>query len=265
MSKYWWHQLQTRAWWEGRVARGPYGRRLTITLAIVVALLITFAGILHGLGEQESVAWFDNTLRGFMLSHRTTPLTNVFEFFTGLASINGTFVLLALVILLAWEAPHRRAALVLTVGTLSAVLVTVALKLSVARERPDVALRLVHETSFSFPSGHTMNAVITFGLIGYMLARCSRRGWRHWVIGLTAIAVIALVGLSRIYLGVHYPSDVLASLCLGGAGLILLVGWTNLRERIFTRTMFDRGLAWRLCTAVGITALIVLLFPDIFV
>ena len=96
------------------------------------------------------------------------------------------------------------------------------LKLLFARPRPSVFPPLVVESSFSFPSGHTMSAVAFYGLLSLLLWQRNKIGWAVlpglWV---------PLVALSRVYLGAHYPSDVLASLAVGTVYLVGLILFLN--------------------------------------
>lgn len=95
------------------------------------------------------------------------------------------------------------------------------LKFAVQRPRPDVALRLVDIGGFSFPSGHSMAAMAFFGLLAWLVWHGVRsRGMRN---GLVAVlcAMICAVGFSRVYLGVHYASDVLAGFCASLAWLVV--------------------------------------------
>lgn len=93
------------------------------------------------------------------------------------------------------------------------------LKLVFRRPRPDV-LRLVEQSGYSFPSGHAMNSMIFYGLAAYLLVRRGRHWSRYLVAGFVAVLVL-LIGLSRIYLGVHYASDVLAGFLIGAGWLII--------------------------------------------
>jgi undecaprenyl-diphosphatase len=94
------------------------------------------------------------------------------------------------------------------------------LKTTIHRSRPEYAASFLHGSSYSFPSGHAMGSVIGYGFLAYAVVITSqRRGWqRGIVIGVAAVLAL-LIGLSRVYLGVHYPSDV-----AGGwaAGLVWL-------------------------------------------
>lgn len=99
-----------------------------------------------------------------------------------------------------------------------------ALKFAIQRPRPDVSLRLVDIGGFSFPSGHSMAAMAFFGLLVWLVWHGVRS--RAARIGLAAAlcAMICTVGFSRVYLGVHYASDVLAGFC---ASLVWLTAYTK--------------------------------------
>lgn len=95
------------------------------------------------------------------------------------------------------------------------------LKLEVDRPRPDLVSHLVTETSLSFPSGHAMLSAVTYLTLGSLAARfLPDRRTKVFVLGL-AVLVTVLVGASRVYLGVHWPSDVLAGWCAGFAWAML--------------------------------------------
>lgn len=88
-------------------------------------------------------------------------------------------------------------------------------KLVFARPRPDVSWALAHERSFSFPSGHSAQGVVFYGMAAYLVWKLSGRRW----LGIAAVVLAAFLslatGYSRVYLGVHYPTDVLAGLVVG--------------------------------------------------
>lgn len=95
------------------------------------------------------------------------------------------------------------------------------LKLLVGRPRPDIVPHLMEVTGHSFPSGHSFNAAVVFIALGLAFAALSRRRAVRWTIIGSAVALSLLIALSRVLLGVHYPSDVLAG-WLGGAGWAFL-------------------------------------------
>ena len=94
-------------------------------------------------------------------------------------------------------------------------IVSAMLKLGVARPRPDIVPHLVEVHDLSFPSGHAMLSAVTFLTLGALLSRAQQyRSTRIFLIA-AAIFLTFIVGLSRIYLGVHYPTDVLGGWCAG--------------------------------------------------
>jgi undecaprenyl-diphosphatase len=127
-----------------------------------------------------------------------------------------TVVVLILVLLLR-RAQREAALLALAVGGSAAL--NVGLKFFFHRMRPSVPWALTHEQSFSFPSGHAVAASCFYATITYLLAR-RRQVRARTALVLIAISIVLGIGLSRVYLGVHYPSDIAAGYLVG----ILWVG-----------------------------------------
>jgi undecaprenyl-diphosphatase len=122
---------------------------------------------------------------------------------------------------------RKAAALFVTISIVGGLLVSNGLKSAFARPRPELVSHLVKVSSWSFPSGHAMLSAVTFLTLGALLARL-HRSWRLKVFFLgLAIFITVMVGISRVYLGVHYPTDVLAGWCLGAAWAALC--WTAFR------------------------------------
>ena len=96
------------------------------------------------------------------------------------------------------------------------------IKTLVGRMRPSIFPPIVHESGFSFPSGHTISALTFYGMCAFLLAR-PLHGWARWLVVLGAAIIIGAVAYSRVYLGVHYPTDVLGSFILGAAWLLTLI------------------------------------------
>ncbi|MBB3998039.1 phosphatase PAP2 family protein [Aureimonas pseudogalii] len=112
-------------------------------------------------------------------------------------------------------------ALLVAVAVLGGVAVSSLLKLGFDRPRPDVVAHLVDVHTLSFPSGHAMLSAATYLTLGVLLARTEKRFVvRSYFVGV-AILLTLLIGLSRIYLGVHYPTDVLAGWCAGAAWALI--------------------------------------------
>ncbi len=111
-------------------------------------------------------------------------------------------------------------------------------KLEVDRPRPELVSHLVTETSLSFPSGHAMLSAVTYLTLGTLAARFARgRAAKIYLLSL-AVLVTLMVGVSRVYLGVHWPSDVLAGWCAGFAWAMLCWLAARLLQR---RRTVDEG------------------------
>jgi undecaprenyl-diphosphatase len=131
---------------------------------------------------------------------------------------------------------HRvRTAALILFATVGGVLVSNGLKSAVHRERPHVVPHLMDVSSQSFPSGHSMMSSVVYLTLGALLAQTmARRREKFYLIG-AALLLTVLVGVSRVYLGVHYPSDVLAGWAAGVAWALLCWGlawWLQRRGQL---------------------------------
>lgn len=131
----------------------------------------------------------------------------------------------------------RAAALFLLAATAGGGALSYLLKLGFDRPRPDLVAHLVDVHTLSFPSGHAMGAAVTYLTLGAIIVRTeSRRRLKVYVLAV-AIALTLLIGLSRIYLGVHWPTDVLAGWCAGSAWALIcwiVALWLQRRGKIET-------------------------------
>lgn len=133
----------------------------------------------------------------------------------GSVTVLGLFVALALALLLSLR--RWSEALVVLVGAVGGVAISQALKQLFLRERPDLAYRAVEAANPSFPSGHAMLSAVVFLTLGALAARFSpRRRVKAVALG-AAVLLSLLVGASRVYLGVHWATDVLAGWSVGAA------------------------------------------------
>ena len=115
----------------------------------------------------------------------------------------------------------RATALYVLVATSGGALLSTLAKTLVARPRPELVAHLVDVTSYSFPSGHAMSSAVTYLTLGVLLASAQRRKRiKAYLIGI-ALTLTLLIGASRVYLGVHWPTDVLAGWALGAAWAML--------------------------------------------
>lgn len=155
-------------------------------------------------------------------------------------------VVLILSATLLWSRGFRPEAVGTASAAVLAVVGVVIAKLLFQRDRPGVEWATALETSFSFPSGHSAHAVVVYGMAAYLAGRVTRRWSVGLVLALPALLMIAATAYSRIYLGVHYPSDVLAGLSIGTLWLATTIAFTEilyLRRRQELAERVDRAAA----------------------
>lgn len=143
---------------------------------------------------------------------------------TALGSFWAVVSVAVAVLVIGWFANHWREAMAgaLAIG-LSAAGIEL-LRLAIARARPELLDPTIVETGFSFPSGHTANATVAYGIMAWLIGRVAGGRSVRTAAWALAVAVAIGVGLSRVWLGVHYPSDVVAGWLLGIAVVALVAG-----------------------------------------
>ncbi len=132
---------------------------------------------------------------------------------------------------LLWVRAGRRSAMALLFAGVSGELVYAGAKAAFQRPRPDIIEKLSSAGWYSYPSGHAMLAPILWSLMLVLLARSMPAG-RRWPLLMLAVAMPIAIAASRVYLGVHYPSDVLGALALGVAWLLFWLDWSRLPSTI---------------------------------
>ena len=200
-----------------RFARGEYlGLHLTIGLAISLAGLWVFAGITEDVIHHDPLTQFDVTLLDWIHAHATPAGYAVFN---AISLLGSPLVLTVLALAVALVLGVRRHWIVLG-GWVAAFagggLLDAMLKLMIRRPRPPYAARFLPHYSWSFPSGHAMSALIGYGMLAYLLVVLwTHRRSAQITIVLGAAVLIVAIGLSRLYLGVHYFSDVVGGYAAG--------------------------------------------------
>ena len=173
---------------------------------------------------MEYVQTADGDTLSWLQSHHQPWLNETMKVVTHLGdkwTVIG--VLLAAIVVFCLCGRRRTACIVLAMSILG-LAISSAVKYTVDRPRPDVAWKLVprpHEPSF--PSGHSLNSMAIYGAIALTASRTLRRSVR-WLVILLGLGLPLLIGISRPYLGVHYPTDVLAGWTIGLACALLAYG-----------------------------------------
>ncbi len=211
--------------------QGYLGLHLTIGILLLVGASWLFGGIAEDVVTGDPLTVFDRSVAAWFHERRTSALTTTMQLVTGLAStLWVTGITLVAALILWWKRCwHRLLALVLVVP--GGMAVAFLLKIAFHRQRPDFADSFLVFDGYSFPSGHTMAATLLYGLLA-AYAVISLKAWR-WRVGaiLGALVMVLLVGFSRVYLGAHYPSDVLAAAAAGLAWLALCLTALDILRR----------------------------------
>ncbi len=192
--------------------------------------LVFFAWLTRWVLARQSVR-FDEAVRNAVHSVASPPLTEAMRWITNLGSPT---VLVTVGILVAWRLlsiGRRRAAILFVIACLGADALSETLKLLFHRQRPESFFDYAEPSTYSFPSGHSVMSACFYGVIAAIFTvRMESRAKR--IACWTAAALLALViGLSRIYLGVHYPTDVLA----GYTAAVIWVGAVRIGYEWWTR------------------------------
>lgn len=203
---------------------------LFISIALLSLFTFVFAILANELSEQE-LDQFDLPIISWVQSFIHPQLTSLMKLFTWIGSGGAIVLILVLSIFIMVRNKKRWEALFLFIAISGGTVFNQLLKWIYKRERPEIH-RLIEETNYSFPSGHSMASFIFYGMLGYFLFLFVQTKWgKIGIITMTSILIL-IIGLSRVYLGVHYPSDVLAGFAAGGAWLtICLIGLHIIVER----------------------------------
>jgi undecaprenyl-diphosphatase len=206
-------------------SRGALILILVVGGAIAIALSIIASRIYDSVTEADGVAGLDRPILDFMITLRSPALDSFVTAYTNIAGPIGMPILAVVAILIL--SLRRRSwtpAILIAAAGIGSLLMTIAGKDIIGRVRPPLTDAVPpYEYSPSFPSGHTLNALVIAGVVAYLLIL--RRKTTHGrVLPIVAAALFALtIGLSRVFLGHHWFTDVLAAWALGAAWLALII------------------------------------------
>lgn len=194
-----------------------------LAAAAALAFALVFAEFTESVWRGEDAVTLDEQVMRWVLAHRPEPLSDLIRIVTNLAGPVVVSAVVVGVVAISLRRGRPRVAVFMVASTAGAALMVATVKLIVARPRPGAAERLVSVTGASFPSGHSAQSVACWVALGVVLA---------WVLGMRWVSVAAVVlsglvalvvGGSRVYLGVHWPSDVIAGWALGLAWVASLL------------------------------------------
>ncbi|WP_242241546.1 phosphatase PAP2 family protein [Bacillus cereus group sp. BfR-BA-01309] len=189
---------------------------------VCIVLLLAVFGIVAWRVHVGGVTVMDTYVRGLVKGLQTEDSLTFFSYYTKVGSAIGIVTTLVISLLVFWRKRYYAAMIVYPVGILITHLVNKGIKEIVKRERPSLNEAL-DALGYSFPSGHAMLSIMTFGFLAYIIAANLKSVTGKYVITILMGIVIVSIGLSRVILNVHYPTDILAGYCVGGILLIIAI------------------------------------------
>lgn len=178
---------------------------------------------------MEQLQAADEGILFFFESHHSPVGNAVMSFCTRLGNPAIMFSVMGAIAILFWLAGRHRTALILLLASLVGPAIGQGVKYVIKRERPDVAWRLIDRPkSPSFPSGHALNTMALYGAVTLLASHHLRRRTARALVLIAGFLLPIVIGVSRVYLGVHYPSDVLAG-WTAGLACTLLILWADQR------------------------------------
>lgn len=213
-------------------AATAFGLQLALSLVIALAALWLFGEVADNVIDQDKLSQFDAQVLVLLAPWRTpTGLT-----IASVVSRFGTSAVMSVIAFIVMLTLHRRNWRAVVIGWTLVLgggkLMEAVLKHTFHRTRPIGALQRLSDPSYSYPSGHSMGAMIGYGLLAYMVLLCVRRPVGRAAVTATAALIILAVGLSRLVLAVHFFTDVVGGFAAGAVWLALsLAAVQAARER----------------------------------
>lgn len=234
-----WLLLQRVRPWLPRLERLPPGVYVGIWavggLALIAGAGAVFVEMAEAMDAEEELGAIDESFTGAL---RASIGPGWLLFFKGVTHLGDTATLVVLGVVVAlWLLWRRHAPLAIgwSVALVGNGVLNPTLKRLFERVRPLHEHGLVREDGYSFPSGHSSGAVVAYGMLAYVLLRMLPARW-HLAVLLLTPALVFSIGSSRVFLQVHYPSDVLAGFASGTAWVVVcLLGTEGLRQRRLRR------------------------------
>ena len=193
---------------------------------LVTLLVAGAAEVYEGVRESSDAAALDQPILDYMLTLRTDQNAELITWYTNLGGTIGmTIIALTAVILLSISTRSWRALVLIASTAAGSLLMTIAGKELIGRDRPSLADAVPpYEHSASFPSGHTLNAAAIMTVVAYLVFIEFKRRWQRILAIAIPLFFMVTIGLSRIFLGHHWFTDVAAAFCLGlaWAGVVIL-------------------------------------------
>ncbi len=199
-----------------------------IWLGVCLLLLFGLANLAEEVLEQEVFA-FDETILLWINKFANPVMDQVMLTLTRLGDPEIVVPLTCIGVVWLWWRWRWRIAAIFAINCIGGALLSTGFKLIFGKERPALWSQLITENSYSFPSGHALGSMVLYGFLAYLLVQ--RFQSHRWLIYGIATLLIGSIGLSRIYLGIHWPTDVVAGYSIGFLWLSLCIGLFQLETK----------------------------------
>lgn len=215
---------------------------LVVALGVAIGLTHLFGEIFEQVAEKDGIAAWDRPLLNWSIGARSPALTAFVAWYSNTGGPVWQPIITGLIVLvLAWRWRDPTPVILTLIAVGGSLLITVVGKNYIGRARPPASDAVPPlETSMSYPSGHSLNSIVIAGILAYLLIRhfWDRPAWIRWLIaGLTALYAVTM-GLSRVFLGHHWFTDVVGAWTIGLAWLAVVIGchrvWRVVRSRAKT-------------------------------
>lgn len=181
---------------------------------LIIFLIISYFAL------TNEILAFDTVIREYIYELRNENLTLIMKSITYLG--NWQTITVLCFFLLLFSSTRMSFGVPLSATAIISAMLQKLLKNAFHRERPDIALHLIQQGGFSFPSGHSMTVLVFYGMMIYLCRQKMNNRTAANIVTVLLFLLIFFIGLSRIYLGVHYPTDVLGGWAIGSFLLLLL-------------------------------------------
>lgn len=193
---------------------------IILTISLILFTIITYAIF------NDKINAIDQNIHSYILNLRNDNLTSILITITNISS---AYALIVLSILLLLIMKKKKLPLLISLNLIISFISNQIAKQIFTRPRP-IGINLIEETGYSYPSGHAMISMAYFGFIAYLIYKYVKNKLIKTIVISSIFLLIILIGFSRIYLGVHYLSDIIGGFLLSIAYLMIFINSINLKK-----------------------------------
>ncbi|GAA3697791.1 hypothetical protein GCM10022204_12430 [Microlunatus aurantiacus] len=206
-------------------AHGVLYLTAAVGLVLIAGLTAVSAGLYDAVVEQDGVSQLDQPVLNQAIADRTPTNTWVLTQFTHLGGPVGMTIIASLItVIMVWRWRSRTPLFLMLIAVAGSLTLTTVGKAVVGRSRPPLSEAVPpYEYAFSFPSGHALNSTVIAGMVAYLLVRRLRTRWARTLAVVVAVLWAVAMGVSRVFLGHHWLTDVIVGWSLGAAWLAVVI------------------------------------------